>query len=156
MVRPRIEALACGHRAGALRRFVFLTVLAGLTACGDATGVIVSRRPPEETSPQQYPLRSVDGYPLPFLVGLTDTGQLEIVAGFVALTEAGRFFEQRTLWREIDRGEIREELVVVTGRFTRYSDGLEVVTTDGVVLWLPIIGGTIYYRDRLFDYAYWR
>jgi hypothetical protein len=139
-----------------MRRLALLIALVGVTACGDATGVIVSRRPPEETSPQQYPLRSVDGYPLPFLVGLTDTGQLEIVAGFIALTEAGRFFEQRTLWREIVGGEIREELLVVTGRFTRYPDGLEVVTTDGVVLFLPVIGGTIYYRDRLFDYAYWR
>jgi hypothetical protein len=90
------------------------------------------------------------------MVGLTDTGQLEIVAGFIALTEASHAFEMRTLWREIDQGEIYETLLVVTGRFTRYADGIEVVTSDGAVLWLDTVGDTFYYDDRLFTYAYWR
>ena len=138
-----------------LRRLAMPLALAVPAACGDATGVVV-RRPIEDTNPVQYPLRTVDGYSVPFMVALTETGQIEIVAGFIALTEAGRFFEMRTLWREIYLGEIREQLVVVTGRFTRYQDGIEVVTSDGAVLWLQSFGDALQYRDRLFRYTYWR
>jgi hypothetical protein len=146
------------HRSTRYCRTAALLILITSAACADAAGppVFVQRRPPEETIPLTYPLRSVDGYALPYMVALTETGQLEIVAGFVALTEATHYFEQRTLWREIEGGEIREQLLVRTGRFERVADGFEVVTSDGDVLFFEVIGGNIYYDDRLFSYVYWR
>ena len=127
-----------------------------LLACGDATGVVVGRRPVEETVPVQYPLRTVNGWGLPYLVGVTEGGQLEIVAGFISLQENNGEFEMRTLWRAFEFGEFYEELEITTGRFERVPDGLEVITDDGRILFFESNAGAYFHFDGFFSYGYWR
>jgi hypothetical protein len=125
-----------------------LSLALPLVACGgDSTA-------PEETIHGTYTLQSINGMPLPWLLGQASADRIDVMSGSIILLENGTFTDLTT-FRITESGVVRMEDDVYTGTFLKTAIGATLnpvgfepygVSIDGETMIQQLGSATLTYR----------